>query len=150
MFRPDLLRNSLQMRGGASAQVPEMLHGRAALVGTVVLFIALGLAIGWLLCTRWLAAVFAALSVTAAGLLAVDVWVLQTLPPCAFELTLTMGAAEIGVALAAWDWSRMRRQPNPNAARRRERRRGAGPHVEREGSVLSDIFARSGRKREID
>jgi hypothetical protein len=85
-FRPDLLRSSIQLRNGSLSVI---WHGRAALVGIIVFFVALGLAVGWLLQTRLAAAALIGPAVAAVCLWAVDIWVLGTLPPGAFELTFT-------------------------------------------------------------
>lgn len=101
-FRPGLLRNWLLQRSLVGFMDLRSMESTArnVLLGAFVLIAPLAFGAGWLLRTRWLTALLACPALAAAALWAIDTWVLSTLPPSLFELTVAGGAAALGVALA--------------------------------------------------
>jgi hypothetical protein len=105
-FRPDLLRVSALMKYNRG--VPGIWRGWGGLVIVLGLFVAVGMAIGWLLRPRWGVGVLASPVIAVVSLWIVDTFVLGTLPPGAYEAILVMSATTFGAMLAWWDWTRMR------------------------------------------
>jgi hypothetical protein len=119
-FRSDLLSldQSLIQILREIKTLPVMWRGRAVLIGAGILFVSIGLAVGWILQPRWKAAALVGPAVAASSIWALDNWALGTLSLGAIAYLLATGMAALGVGLAAWDWSRMRRLVSPGFARR--------------------------------
>jgi hypothetical protein len=107
-FRPDLLRVSALMRHNKG--VSGIWRGWGGLVIVLGLFMAVGMAVGWLLRPRWKMGVMASPVIAVVSLWMVDTFVLGIPPPGAYEVILVMGATMLGVMLARWDWARMGRK----------------------------------------
>ncbi len=103
-FRPDLLRVSLRLRNPA---FPVVWHkGRAELVSAIVYLVTLGYILARLMGTKG-AALLAIPAVATASVWAVDLWVLNTLPPGIPEQLLVMIGAGMGVVFAVLDGQRL-------------------------------------------
>jgi hypothetical protein len=121
VFRPDFRWSAIQLRG--TQTIPVMWRWRAARVGAVIVFVSLGLAVGWLLRSRWVAAALMGPIVAAFSLWAVGTWVLESLSPGVIEYLVAIGAAALGVGLATWDRRRMSQQEGAHFGQRMEAQR---------------------------
>lgn len=101
VFRPNFRRSAIQPVGRRN--LPVMWQGRAAYVGVLICFVSLGLAVAWLLRSRWYLAALIGPIVAVSSLWAVSTWVLAALSPGIIEYLVVTGMAELGVGLAVWD-----------------------------------------------
>lgn len=105
-FYPDFRLGSLRILWIKG--VPHLWRGKAALVGAAVLFTSFGLAVGWQLRSRRIAAALIGPVVAALSLWTVDTWMTGMFALGPITYLFAVGTAALGVGLAVWDWKRCR------------------------------------------
>jgi hypothetical protein len=102
IFRPPF-RNSLGVRGSDRTRLGELFAGRALLVGAVVQFAALGLAVGWIFGHGRPVTVVSAAAVALIVLWVLDADMWGNLSTSVGDRVLAAVSSALGAALSQWD-----------------------------------------------